>query len=906
MLAIPGPPRVTPLVPLPGQPRSIRAQDSGFMPREGFEAFRPGDAEQSIADRFCRVALKRSEATAVVDGETTLSYRALWLSASGIASALTDVLGARHGPVVLSLGTSVAAIEALLGVLLAGRPYMFLDPSLPDAEAARILAAAAPAAVVVDGAPATAPGGIVALRFEDLIRQGVAAPVAPRTEPQDLACLFCTSGSTGAPKLVGLSHRAVMFDIGRQTNDLYLGPDDRFDLLFSPAFSASLSSIFTALLTGGQLHLFDVRDRLTMLGPWLERSGISVSTMTVSTLRTLCCAVESGRARPTMRLVSVGGEPLLPSDVARFHAAFAASCVLQNAMASTETRTYAQYFVQRDSLDENVVPIGWPVFGKELVLLGEDGRVLVEPGQPGEIAVRSRYLADGYINDPELTARRFVRERDGATLFRTGDRGQIRDDGSVVFLGRTDSLVKIRGYRVELDAIERVLSGDPRISQVAVVVQNATHGETAIAAFATPRVGAHVTADDLRARLAGALPPYAVPASIVLLESLPVTRNGKVDRQALSRRRSDHARGLAPEGRDTVSSLTEIWTEVLQRPGIGLRESFFECGGDSLNALRLQLSIHERLGADLPLDVLVARPTIERLADWLDNAGTSGESHSVLVPLQPEGAGVPLFCLPGIGGEPMRYEPLARHLGTGRPVYGLRAAGVPEGGGDSITIEAMATDYLARLDAVLTPEQPVHLCGHSLGGLVAFEMARQLRVAGRCVGLLAIIDTPLGRGHRRHLPGRALDLATNFPGWIAYDAMESGWRNLAVRCRGKAEVAGQRVLAKLTGHPRREGLNMRAYFGTLHVPARFQQAVNARYAAARRYVHHPYDGAITLFRARAQSLTGPSDRHLGWSGLALEGVEVFDVPGHHDSCVSEPHVRHLADVLRMRLEEVDR
>jgi amino acid adenylation domain-containing protein len=891
--------------------RSTRAGDNGFEPRDGFEPFRLADAEQSLSQWFSRVALKRGDAVAIVDEETVVTYGTLLARASAIATALRERLGDRPGPVVLQLAAGASAIEALLGVLFAGRAYLFLDPAATEGETSGTVAAAIPAAIVVDSeigvadapTPSSAAAASLRIRLRELAGARTTGPAAERhAEPQDLACLFSTSGTTGTPKLVGLSHRAVLFDIGRQINDLCLGPDDRFDLLFSPSFSASLSPIFTALLTGGELHVLDVRDHLAAPRRWLERAGITVSRMNVSTFRALSTTVAPGDARACPRLLSVGGEPLLARDVARFKAIFPASCVLQNAMASTETRTYAQYFVPRGITDEGPVPIGWAVYGKEVVLLDEDGQP-VAGGQPGEIAVRSRFLARGYTNDPDLTARRFLPQQDGTVLFRTGDRGRFREDGCLLFLGRADSLVKIRGYRVEPEAVEAALATHERISQSAVIVHEPAPGELALAAYVVPCSGATVSTDELRAHLIRTLPAYSVPSSITLVDSLPVTRHGKVDRRALSvPNGGGRARGLSrPNAGTTRSALLDIWKEVLPRPGIGPGDNFFECGGDSLNALRLQLHVHERFGVDLPLDVLVRRPTIEGLAEWLDRIGDSEERSRTLTRLQLGGSGVPLFCVPGIGGEPSEFEALTRRLGSDQPVYGFRAR---HGGTEPVaptSIEGIAANCLTEIDAVVPPEWPVQLCGHSFGGLVAFEIAQRLRAAGRRVGLVAIIDTPLARGDRRRLPRRVLDVLANLPAWIAYDALESSWRSLAVRSLGRAELLYRRVRASV-GRPTAGGdLNLRSYFGVPETPARFREEVSARFDAARNYNPVPYAGTVTLFRARARWLTARRDRHLGWGGLALGGLEVFDVPGNHDSCLSERHVRHLADPLKARL-----
>jgi acyl-coenzyme A synthetase/AMP-(fatty) acid ligase/thioesterase domain-containing protein/acyl carrier protein len=861
--------------------RSVRAEDNGFKPRAGFLPFRLADTEQSIPERFSRIAATRGEAIAVVDSETAVSYRALHSRATAIAAALSRDLGDRSGPVMMRLPAGVPAIEALLGVLFAGRAYLFVDPVASDDEIRRIEQAASPAAIVDD--------------VEQLSHFGVPSgtPV-DRIRPHDLACLFSTSGSTGASKLVGLSHRSVLFDVGRQINDLYLGPDDRFDLLFAPSFSASLSPIFTALLTGGELHILNIRSHLATLGRWQEHARITISTMAVSTLRALCASVAAGSSRPRPRLISVGGEPLLAKDVRVFNDAFPPPCVLQNALASTEARTYAQYFVPRVMQGDGPVPIGWPVAEKEIVLVGETG-LPVPAGEAGEISICSRFLAEGYVNDPALTLERFVPQPDGRVLFRTRDRGRFGEDGSLVFLGRADSMVKVRGYRVEPEAVEAILARHDGVSHSVVIARELVPGEPSLVAYVVPCAAATLTDADVRTYVGLHLPAYSVPSSIEIVETLPVNRNGKVDRHALlAAPRPGSSRSRLPASEAAiVESLSEAWRVILKRDDVDVEEDFFDGGGDSLDALRLQMEVHERFDIDLPLDVLVGHPTITALARWLDAARMSrGPGHALTI-LQSEGTGVPLFCAPSIGGETWGFQSLAKHVGTRRPVYGLRLANDVSVDGQSI--DAIASECVSQIDSVLDPAWPVLLCGHSFGGLVVFEMARQLRDAGRHVGFLGIIDTPLRAGDARGRLGRTRDLLANLPAWIKYDMLESGWRNLAIRALGKVELAWRRDSA----------MNFRAYFGVLRLPERFQQIVAARYEAARRYRPQVYVGSMVVFRARAQALTGRRDRHQGWAAFVDGDVEVFDVPGHHDSCVDEPYVRHVADVLNARLAALE-
>ncbi|HEY9126903.1 MAG TPA: AMP-binding protein, partial [Acidobacteriaceae bacterium] len=370
------------------------------------------DAESSIGARFYEAAKFYASRRAIVgDAGETVSYGELLQRSLRIASGLLASTNDGEQPIVIVSSQSIIAVEAILGALLAGLPYLPVDPSLPAAELIRICAAAHPAAVLSTAVRRHEPSvtGIPSLDIAELLQS---RPLdSPRSvSPNKSAALFATSGTTGTPKLVALSHRAILFDIGRQTNDLYLGPDDRFDLLFSTGFSASLAPLFAALLNGAELHPLDLRDdrkdRASRLLDWIEAREITISNMTTSTFRLAAATTQSSSARcPHLRLLSLSGERVSSSDLATVRRIISPQCVLQNAMAATETRTYAQYFVVSDCHPPNPLPVGWPVWGKEVLLLDEDGRILSGPGE-GEVAIRSRYLASGYMNDPQQTAER--------------------------------------------------------------------------------------------------------------------------------------------------------------------------------------------------------------------------------------------------------------------------------------------------------------------------------------------------------------------------------------------------------------------------------------------------------------------------------------------------------------------
>lgn len=394
-------------------------------------------------------------------------------------------------------------------------------------------------------------------------------------DPGDTAAIFATSGTTGKPKLVALSHRAILFDIGRQVNDLFLGPGDCFDLCFSIGFSASLAPIFGALLTGARLCPFDAKGDLGSLPAWMAHRGVSISTLSVSTLRSVFLTPRHRFTGHALRLLSVGGEPLLAQDVEAVHALFPASVVLQNAMAATETRTYAQFFVLRSEELGEVVPIGWPVAGKEVILL-ENG-VAVPPGKPGEIAIRSRYLASGYINHDAETQQKFELQPDGAMLYRPGDLGQWAPDGSLIFLGRSDTQVKIRGHRVELLAVEAALRRCPGVANCTVVAREDEPGDLRLVAYVTGLTGTQPLPKALRETMAVELPDSMIPSHFVALEALPLNSNGKVDRSRLPAPSQGAGPAAAPASVPPSSTEADL-RQTQPRHGVALRQSAYRRG----------------------------------------------------------------------------------------------------------------------------------------------------------------------------------------------------------------------------------------------------------------------------------------------------------------------------------------
>ena len=565
-------------------------------------------------------------------------------------------------------------------------------------------------------------------------------------------------------------------------------------------------------------------------------------------------------------------------------------------MAATETRTYAQYFVPTRGRLLDPIAIGWPVYSKQLVLLDEEGTP-VRDGESGEIGVRSRYLATGYLNDLALTRERFVPEEDGTVLYRTGDRGRFGPNGCLEFLGRNDSLVKIRGYRVELLAVEAALSRHPSVRKAAVVAREETPGERLIVAYVVSN-GEQSTARELRAFLRGELPEYMIPSAFVGMEALPLLPNAKVDQRALPapdwHTREGQPRAYIQPQYPLEAQLAEIWQHVLNLKSVGIRDDFFDLGGDSIKAAQVTRRISKALNLDLPLGKLLEAPTIESLAGILRQDKLCQPWLS-LVPIQPKGSKPPFFCVHDLGGGVLSYRHLAKHLDADQPFYALQQERQHGELMHHDGVEAMASKYINEIKT-LQESGPYFLGGSSFGGLVAFEMAQQLCARGDEIGLLALFDT--------YGPGYPSDASrtTHFRRIVfrLFVRIEHHVENLSLlRIKDKIIYLVSKSIMTISrlSRVRRLRLTRSPMFTTVEVDSASDLEL-----ALEHYVPRPYRGRVTLFRAKRQPLGIITDRTMGWNRLAGGGLDIIDIPGQHGTIVLEPRVRLLASELKCFLD----
>ena len=578
---------------------------------------RPSNPLNTSIDRqFELQASQRPNAIAVKFGSKQFSYEQLDRGSNQLARYLQTLGVGSQSRVGICLERSVEAIAAMLAVLKVGGAYVPLDPSYPP-ERLQFMVADAEIAVVLTQAnwadifPSEGVRSVCLEREWEAISQATDEPLATPCASDRLAYIIYTSGSTGTPKGVMVPHRAVM-RLVCQTDYMHISPADKIAQVANISFDAATFEIWGALLNGAQSIGIDRETALspTALATALEREGISILFLTTALFDRV--AIETPTAFRSLKYLLFGGE-LANVERVRSVVAQGKPQHLIHVYGPTENTTFSTWYEVQAVPDNAVtIPIGRAIANTQVYLF--DAQLDPVPaGAIGEIYLGGAGLAQGYLNREKLTAQSFIQTEFG-TLCKTGDRAIYRADGNFEFLGRTDDLIKLRGFRVELGEIETVLARHPKL-QAAVAIVRELAGHQQIVAYVVPKDSAQPTEQDLRLFLKPKLPDYMLPAAFIGLDTLPLTANGKVDRQALP------APHLLVETSPTVSatnsleaSLVEVWQQLLGRKQVGIHDNFFELGGHSLLATQLVSRIRDRFGVEFPLRSVFETPTIAALA----------------------------------------------------------------------------------------------------------------------------------------------------------------------------------------------------------------------------------------------------------------------------------------------------
>ena len=684
----------------------------------------------SIPVLFASQVVRAPEAVALVCGERSWTYRELDEASNRLAHLLADQ-GAGPGQCVALLFSRCAeAIIAILAVLKTGAAYLPIDPAVPAARIGFMVADAAPLAAVTTAGLAERLDGcdLTVIDVEDPRIETRPGTALPAPAPDDLAHLIYTSGTTGVPKGVAVTHHNVTRLFDSLDVGVELSPGQVWTQCHSYAFDYSVWEIWGALLHGGRLV---VVPESVAGSPEDFHAVLVTEKVTVLSQTPSAAAALSPEGLESVAALMAAGEACPAEVVDRW----APGRVMINGYGPTETTVYATISAPLTP-HPAVVPIGAPVPGAALFVL--DGWLRAVPaGVVGELYVAGRGVGVGYLGRAGLTASRFVAcpfGGPGARMYRTGDLVCWGADGQLQYLGRADEQVKIRGYRIELGEIQAALAALDGVDQAVVIAREDRPGDKRLVGYVTESVTGAVDTAEIRAALAERLPAYMVPAAVVVLAALPLTPNGKLDTRALpAPEYQDVDRYRAPA--DAVEELLAgVYAQVLGVERVGVDDSFFELGGDSLSAMRVIAAVNTRLNTRLAVRTLFYAPSVRSLSQQLGRNASSVEV--VPVEVLKEGTGVPLFCIHDGFGLSWSYRALSNYLDC--PIIGIN--GIPQNDeAEPASIRSMAASYADRLQAAY-PDGPYKLLGWSFGGVVAHELAIELRRRGCVVQRLVLLD----------------------------------------------------------------------------------------------------------------------------------------------------------------------
>jgi amino acid adenylation domain-containing protein len=846
--------------------------------------FAVSEIEQPVGRRFEAIARAHPQRVAVRAPGQQWTYERLNAAANRIARGL-QAFPDPGRPVALWLPAGPTLFGAMLGTLKAGRFYVPLDAALGPARLRMVLEAADAAVILTDRSGAADAGrvsgdGARIVRVEEIAADGAPDDLAVAISPDDLAYVLFTSGSTGRPKGVMQSHRNVLHNTLKLTNGLGISPEDRMTLLSSPGYGASVSDIYGALLNGASVCPFPLGgEGMLRLRSFLGQEGITVLHCVPSVFRQLAATLDGTEDLSKLRIVKLGGEPALRSDYELYRQRLPKSCLFHVGLGATEMSVIRQWFADHDTvLSTAIAPLGYEVDGAEIRLLDEHGRET--GGDTGEIAVVSRTLSPGYWRRPDLTAEAFALGSGGERLWRTGDLGRMLPDGCLLYLGRKDSRVKVRGHWVDLLELEAALNAFPGVSEAAVVAGQGPGG-TRVVAYVAGDVARRPSVGALRKALSERFPPAMIPALFVPVDALPRTENGKLDRGSLPE--PDSARPeletpfVAPRD-ETEERVATIFAEVLRLDRVGANDDFFELGGDSLAAVGALLHVTEAYGKELSAADLLEAPTPAGLAARIRSEAMAEPTG--LVTLQGGGTRPPVFLTgAGDGNGLVLHRQLARCIGSDHPFFGFRAG--------PANVERLVGEYVRRMRSV-QPHGPYVLLGECAGGILAFEMARRLISEGERVALLALIDTPFP-SKRRSLSHPFRHISKSWSG-----------DKVARRIRHHRQVAaGLRIGHRLRYLLSKARVALKALLGlgeSVQIRALLQQTAYVRMLV--RHEPAPLPGRVFLIQSEVGSREGLD---AAWARVT-QGVEVANVPGDRSSYLRE-HLEISAAVLRRWLDD---
>lgn len=844
-------------------------------------------ADQCIHHLVEAQAEQTPDAIAVVFENQQLTYRELNQQANQLAHYL-QTLGAKTETLVgICVERSIDMIVGLLAILKAGSAYVPLDPAHPSDRLAYVLQdTAAPILLtqtaLLDCLPAHQAQVVCLDANQSAIRQQPQENPVSEVTATNLAYVIYTSGSTGLPKGVPIEHRSVVNLLESVRSQPGLTAQDTLLSVTTITFDISVAEIFLPLIVGARLVV--VSRTVASDGKQLLRAlnACNPTFMQATPVTWQLLLAAGWRGSPQLKIISTG--EALPKDLA--NQLLTRGAELWNLYGPTETTIWSA--AHRITSSADPILIGYPLANTQFYIL--DAHLQPVPiGIPGELYIGGDGVARGYLDRPELTTDRFIANpfAPGTRLYKTGDLARYLPDGAIECLGRIDHQVKIRGFRIELGEIEAILGQHPAVREV-VVVAREEMGNKRLVAYIVPQGEQSPGDRDLRTFASRKLPDYMLPTAYILLNQLPLTGSGKVDRKALPAPgdRSPQTDFVAPRT-PIEQQLSELWKRVLGVQSIGITDNFFELGGHSLLATQLLAEIEKSFNKTLPLATIFQAATIEQMAKRIDQSEGSIDCPSLVIIQDSDIPQPPLFAIHVLGRGLEFYRPLVTHLKRSQLIYGLSTQIMDEALAPANRVEDLAAFYIEEMKG-LQPEGPYFLTGVSFGGVVAFEIAQQLHEQGETVALLALLDTYAS----------VVESVETNPIFRVIELMQTEQANellkkIKMNLQGKIEKFNDCLLRLRCKFHQRLGHQLSTHLQDFTYTEENDRALTS-------YTLKPYAGQVVLF-AGSEAITGISPES-GWRKLITSGLEIHQVPGDHLGILKEPNVRVLGKKLQVCLD----
>lgn len=848
---------------------------------------------ESLYELLKKQAIAEPDRIAVEFHHTKLTYEALHKKTNQLAHYFKNQ-GVESGDFIgVALSRNIDLITTILAILQCGAAYLPLDPEYPKSRLEFMLNDSSCKFLITNNKFSSSfPNAINQLLIEDALINSQEFPNTPLSifvSQDNLAYLLYTSGSTGKPKGVKVTHKNLVNFLNSMALQPGINKNDRLLSITTISFDIAGLELFLPLLKGATLILCDedtTKDGRLLLD-LLRKKDISILQATPTTWKML---LDLDWIKPLPLKALCGGEALTLNLAQRL----LSKCdSLWNMYGPTETTIWSA--TKQVLIDDNLITIGKPIANTQLYIIDENCKLL-PPGSIGEIGISGDGVSLGYLNRLELTSEKFISHpfstKNIDTLYRTGDLGKLLPNGEIQCLGRTDQQVKIRGHRIELGDIETALSSLNEIKD-AVVTANT---ETLTAHVVTNKKINNDIIKHWRSNLKELLPSHLIPHEFNLLDALPTTLNGKVDRKALIKPEEQKNKKFhyTPPRTKAEQIVSDIWESCLNIEKIDIFSNFFELGGHSLIAVKVMALLEKQTGKRLPLSSLFEYSTVEKLAQLLnlDNRFITWDS---LVPIKREGSKTPLYIVHGAGMNVLIFNALAKNLDNDQPVYGLQAKGLNGIDKPFATVEEIAAHYIKAI-VKDNPNGPYAIAGYSFGGIIAYEMVRQMMSKNKKVTMLAMLDTYVHPSYyysttiHKKMASLSYNLKSYF--YVLYH-MFASWEHSKKRINTKIQRIKNLYLTIKNGKKKQHEI-------IYNQPYELDRMNNI---ASRKYYLKPQNIKIDLFRVEDELYYVHDRELLGWKNIALNGVEVHTIPGDHVELFSPPNDKKSALILQDILDQ---